>query len=158
MPKYRLLTLEELKALEKEFIDYLILNSIAADDWEKLKKEDIDSANHIIDLFSDVVFESIMRKVDYLEYREEKNLKTFQCLPEKIVLVGMMAGPEADVDFTDPVSLLNATLNPPDSLKVYTSEKAYTKQREIELFEMTEAGCSITDGKLFKTLCLSLPK
>ena len=158
MPKYRLLTIEELKALEKEFIDYLILNSITADNWEKLKKEDIDSANHVIDLFSDVVFEGIMRKVNYLEFRESKHLKTFQCLADKIVLAGMMATPDTDVDFTDSVSLLNATLNPPDALKVYTSEKAYAGQREVELFEMIEAGCTITDGKLFKTLCLSLPK
>jgi len=48
-------------------------------------------------------------------------------------------------------------LNPPEGLKVFTIEKEYTVQREIELFRMTESGCTISDGKLFKTLCLSLP-
>ena len=52
MPKYRLLTLEELQELEKEFVEYLVLNGITADDWEKIKKENPSSARHIIELLN----------------------------------------------------------------------------------------------------------
>lgn len=158
MPKYRSLSLKELEALEKDFIEYLILNGIAADDWEKLKKEDPSKAEHVIDLFSDVVFESIFRKVEFLEYREAKEIKTFQCLAEKLVLVGMKADSHSEADFTDPDFIHKAAQAPPDALKIYTSEKPYSKERELELFEMTETGCFISDGKIFKTLCLALPR
>jgi hypothetical protein len=157
MSKYRLLTLEELYELEKEFIDFLILNNIAADEWEQLKKEDPETTDRILNLFSDVVFESIMRKVEYLEYREQKEIKTFQCLAHKLVLVGLEANEQSEVDFNDPSYIQKAIQNSPASLKIYTSEKPYSKSRELELFEMIRAGCTISDGKLFKALCLALP-
>ncbi len=157
MPKYRLLTPEELQELEQEFIEYLIVNGIVAEEWERIKQEDPDKAQHIIDLFSDVVLEGVMRKVKFLEYRDRYELKTFQCLPNKLVLVGISAPAQSDVDFNDAAFLSKAATNPVNGLKVYTTEKAYKTERELELFEMIQAGCLIADGQLFKTLCLALP-
>jgi hypothetical protein len=157
MSKYRPLSLDELKELEKEFIEFLVLNGITAEDWERIKKEDTAKANHIIDLFSDVVFESIMRKIQFLELRREKQIQTFQCLPDRLVLVGLTAINDNAIDFTNPGYIEEAVSNPPERLHVFTSERIYSKERELELFEMTEAGCTISDGKLFKTLCLALP-
>jgi hypothetical protein len=156
MPKYRYLSLEELQELEKEFVEYLVLNGITADDWEKLKAEDPEKADKVIELFSDVVFESILRKVEYLEYRTPHEVRTFQCLPDRLVVVGMKAENDPEIDFTDSGFIQSAMENPPYSLRVYTTEKHYEKPRELALFEMTEAGCIISDGRLFKTLCLSL--
>ncbi len=156
MPKYRLLSLEELKELEKEFVDYLVVNGITADDWEKIKQEDSKKAAQIIELFSDVVFEGIMRKVKFLEVRTRSELKVFQCLADKLVLVGMSAGPDKDVDFTNPDFIKNAMVDPPSGLKVYTSEKTYDGKREIELFKMIQAGAVIVDDRLFKSLCMAL--
>ena len=157
MPKYRLLTLEELQELEKEFVEYLVLNGITADDWEKIKKENPSSARHIIEFFSDVVFESIMRKVKYLELRTAHEVKVFQCLESKLVLVAMQSTVDPDIDFTNTAYIKNAMNNPPPGLKVYTSEKTYGKVREIEIFEMIRAGALITGDQLFKSLCLALP-
>ncbi len=158
MAKYRPLSLEELQELETEFVNYLILNGIIAEDWEKLKKEEPSKASHIIELFSDMVFETILRKIRFLEFREPKEIRTFQCLDEKLVMVGMKADPSSDADFTDPSYIQRSAQNASDRLNIYFKEKAYTKTREQELFEMTEAGCLISDGKLFKTLSLAIPK
>jgi hypothetical protein len=154
MSKYRLLSLDELKEMEKEFVDFLVVNSITPEDWEKLKMEE--KANSIIEQFSDVVFETIMRKVQYLEHRKEKNMMTYHCLSNKLILVGMEADANSDVNFTDSHYLQTAFMNPPASLRIYTSEKEYSKERELELFDMVQNGCTISDGKLFKNLCLSL--
>ena len=67
--KYRRLTLEELKPLENEFIDFLVVNGVIADDWEQLLANDVEKSNQIIDAFSEVVFEGIMRKTQFLEFR-----------------------------------------------------------------------------------------
>lgn len=158
MAKYRILSLEELQALEKEFISYLILNGIDAGDWEKLKKEDKPAAEEIVEQFSEAVFEKIFRKVEYLEWISPKEIRTFQCLREKIVLVGIKATPESEADFTNPDYIKRTLENPQRDFKIYSTEKEYNKQREEELFEMTTYGCVISDGKLFKALCLSFPQ
>lgn len=156
-PKYRALTQDELGGLEKEFVDYLIVNGITADDWVKIKDEEKDKAEDIIVLFSDVVFEGVMRKVKFLEFREKSDLKAFQCLEEKIILVGMMSE-NREVDFTENEYLETAAQNPPGGVKVYTTEKPYSKVRELELFEMIQAGCSISDGRVFKALLMAMNK
>jgi hypothetical protein len=154
MPKYRLLTKDELVEMEKEFIDFLVVNSILPEDWERLKMEK--RADDVIEQFSDVVFETILRKVVYLESREKQRVMAYHCLADRLVLVCMTAESGSEVNFADPEYLQMAFQNPPTSLKVYTSEKKYTKERELELFEMINAGCAIADGKLFKSLCLAL--
>ncbi|MFL5728677.1 MAG: DUF6495 family protein [Cytophagaceae bacterium] len=157
MPKYRHLTFEELQELEKEFIDFLVLNSITAEDWVKMKKKSPEHAGTLLELFSDVVFESILRKIQFLELRTPKELISCQCLEEQMVIVGMKAPASSNADFTDQNYIQQAFLNPPAELKVYTKTKKYLSDRQTDLFAMTEAGYTITDGKLFKTLSLSLP-
>lgn len=158
MPKYRLLSIGELQELEKEFVNFLILNGIAAEDWNKLKIEDIDAADKIVELFSDVVFEKIFRKVEFLDYISPKEIRTFQCLNEKIVLVGIKTSSEGSVDFTDTNYIQKVLANPSENFKIYSTEKKYTKVREQELFEMTTMGCVISDGRLFKAICMAFPK
>jgi hypothetical protein len=156
MPTYRLLSLEELTELEKEFVEYLVLNGITAEDWVRMKDEDQPGADRIIELFSDVVFEGILRKVNYLEYRAENFVHAFQCLPDKLVLVALETEDDENVNFLDSTFIEEATVNPPDKLFVRTSSKTYSKTRELELFDMIQAGCTISDGGLFKALCLKL--
>ena len=77
MAKYRLLTAEELELFEKEFIDYLVVNGITADDWEKIKSEDQFKAEQIMALFSDVVFEKIMRQTQFLNKIEVASISGY---------------------------------------------------------------------------------
>jgi len=153
-PKYRLLSKEELLSLEKEFIDFLIVNGVMADDWEDIKKDTPDKADDFIKLFSDVILEGILRKTIFLEYRDAVSIKAFQCLKDKIVLIGLDGN--ASLDLTNPSDLEKAIDNPPSGFKVFTTDKRYNKSREKEIFDMIQAGCQISDGKIFKTLSLAL--
>lgn len=156
MAKYRLLTHEELIEMEKEFVDFLILNSIVAADWVQIKNEDPAKVERIIHLFSDVVFEKIMRRTQFLELRGESELKAFQCLKDKFIVVGLNASKIPGANFKDHDFVKRAIENPPSNLEVYTTEIPYKLSREEELFNMTERGFQISDGKLFKALCLAL--
>ena len=156
MPKYRLLSIDELQALEKEFIDYLVVNGITADMWVEIKEHDNDQAEAVVATFSDVVFESILRKTKYLEIREKHFIYTYQCNADNLVLVALETPEAEDVDFTDVNYVAKAMKNPPKSLSVYTKSKPYSKTRELELFDMLQAGCQMTDDKMFKALCLVL--
>ena len=149
---YRRLSKEELQPLEKEFVEFLVLNGITANDWEKMKAEDVAKAERFVELFSDVVFESILRKLSFLEHRVQKSVKAFQCLPDKLVVVTMKVADHEPADFTNASYLAEAARNPPATLKVSYADKGYSTSREKELFEMMQMGCSIADGTLFKTL------
>ena len=153
MSKYRALSIEELESLEKEFVDFLVLNGIMHDDWIKMKKEDPSAALKMTELFSDVVWESILRKAKFLDFRSEHSIKCFQCLEDKIVLVGVDS---TTTDMSSPSFISLETKDYPDDVVAYTTEKKYNKVRELELFEMLNWGCEISEGILFKQLCLAL--
>lgn len=156
MPKYRLLSHDELMEFQKEFIDYLIVNGITATDWQDIKTKKPEEAVKIIGLFSDVILEGSMRKVKFLEIRKPKEVQCFQCLGEKIIMVAMQAGDQIDIDFTSNKGLMEAMTTPPKGLQVFTSEKKYDETREEELFRMTMNGALVSDGKLFKALSMAL--
>lgn len=154
--KYRKLTLEELESLEKEFIDFLVINSITADDWVKIKRETPDRAEQIVELFSDFILDNVLRSIKYLVFKAEKEIYAYQCLDDKIVLVGFKTTSGRDINFREKDFLEEEMLASVKDMKVFTTEKKYTKPREHELFEMMEKGCEISDGRFFKVLCLAL--
>ncbi len=154
-PKYRQLTLPELKELEKEFIEFLIINGIEAKEWESMKVVAHEKAEAMITLFSDVVFEGILRKVTFLEFRSPQDLKAFQCLEERMVLVALHSE-NTTVNFTHDQFSVVTMEKPPTGIRIYTTSKPYNRSREAELFDMLQAGCTLSDGRLFKVLSLAL--
>ena len=141
--------------MEKEFVDFLVVNGIVADEWQGIKANEPDQAQRIISLFSDVVFESILRKTEYLEKWEAGHISTFQCLKDKMVLVQVEAKPSSGVNFLEE-ELQNVLENRRSDLQVFHTSKAYIESRELEIFKMTNQGCVRSNGELFKKLCLLL--
>ncbi|MEM9324666.1 MAG: DUF6495 family protein [Bacteroidota bacterium] len=152
LAKYRMLTLQELEELEKEFVEFLVINGVTVDDWERLRASD--DGNAIITAFSDVVFESIMRQTRFLEHWSPRAVKTFQCLSDKIILVG------ADVKEGSSINLVEANSEQMvqhfGELEFYRSEKPYDSTRESVIYEMISSGCTISDGQLFKKMLLAM--
>lgn len=150
--KYKRLNIEELKALEKEFVSFLASAQITGPDWEKMKKEEAAKAEELIDVFSDLVYEKVMSKINYLEYRDQKSMNIFHCMEDKIMLVGLRVKENSTFDLTaeDVFSQWNeSTIK---AVNVIKTEKKYTKDRGEEVFELLQNGCFITDDKLFKTI------
>lgn len=141
---------------QKEFVEYLIVNGITAPEWEKMKQEQADEAVKIIGLFSDVILEGTMRKVDFLEIRLPKEVQCFQCLKDKLNLMVMTAPESSDIDFTDGAGLMAAMTDPPVGIEVFSAERKYQGERELELYELTTQGAVISDGKLFKALAMAV--
>ncbi len=152
MPKYRLLTNEELIEFKQEFVNYLVINGITAEEWKKILSEDNGKAQNIIDLFSDVVFEKILRKVNFVLKQGKKEIVAFHCMEETIEMCGLVAGENIDVDFTDPEEISLLIAKPIAGLEIIHAEKAYTKVREVEIFELTLNGGLISDGNVYNAL------
>ncbi len=150
MARYRILDEEELKSLEKEFIDFLVLNGIPADEWIIIKR-DPDKSQKMIESFSDVVFEKILREIKYLDHYSPQSIKTFRCDEKQIYLVGVDTG-NAEIDFTTEGGIHQLKTNPPEDLQVYQTSKGYHPNREVEIYRMLQQGCQKSDGNLFQSL------
>lgn len=156
--RYRRLTREELGYLEKEFIEFLIINGIAADDWVGLKEQDIEKAEQLIDLFSNFVFEKILSETVFLEHRTDQSIYCFFYQKERILLAGIELPSPINGDLWDNAYIDPLISNPPAHIEVIQSEKEYTKERPDEIFEMIKKGARITDGQLFKKITLAALK
>lgn len=153
-PKYRRLTTKELEGLEKDFIQFLIINGVTADDWQSMKVDKPEAVKDMVTLFSDTVMESTLRSVRFLDYRSAGDLMSFQCLNDRMVLVGAKSeGSNADFSSENAFARL---IEDDATMQVYTLNKAYKQWREQEIFEMIENGCEIGDGTLFRMLCKGL--
>ncbi len=153
--KYRRLTKEELPELEKEFINFLSVNGITGPDWEKIKKERPTEADQHVDVFSDMVFEKVLKDVHYLEFRTPNDLKVFHCLKDKIVMMGIFIDGPSELDFTQKQGheeMIAAMKKANAQIKLYQAEKTYSKERALELFDMMENGCLIAKKEIFEML------
>ncbi len=130
--KYVRLSKEELEEMEKEFVDFLVVNGITAEDWVAIKENEPLNADEIINQFSDVVWESILRSTNYLNKVEDTTAYYFKCEEEEIKLKKVVKTETA--------------------AEVYTATKKYTQVRELEMFDMIQKGCTISDGKDYEVL------
>ncbi len=152
MAKYRTLTLDELQSMEKEFVDFLVLNGIPGDDWVKLKNKDPEKADSICDAFSDVVFTKILKNCRYIERHAPKQIVSIFCDENKMFLMGLDAPEDMIIDFTDKVEIEKLKANPPKGLQTVKSEKEYSTEREVEIWEMLNNGFFVANQKLYMAL------
>lgn len=151
MTKYRLLNNEELATFEDEFVKYLVVNGISADDWKKMLEEDAENAQKIVDLFSDVVFEKVMRQAKFLVIKRKSYIQSIQCNSDKMIMAALSTK-DASIDLTD---FDFSSIKDFSAFEVHKAEKPYSKPREQEMFDLTEIGYSISNGELFKALILA---
>jgi len=152
MAKYRLLTHQELESMEKEFIDFLVLNGITGDDWEKLKVKHPDNAEGICESFSDVVFTKILKQCRYIESHTPKHLVAVFCDENEMHLLGLEAPSESTIDFTNKDEFERLKTDPPEGIQRIKSKKKYESDREMEIWDMLNNGFFISDQKLYMAL------
>ena len=148
---FRRLNNDELTALEKPFINFLVANTITGGDWEKMKTSEPERASKLVDIFSDFIFEERLRKVQFIQHQEPKELRLFRCGDEKMELIGLQVAGNAPIDFTKEENLAKMSAYT-EGVKMYRAEKKYTRGREREIFELMENGCRVSDGVLFERL------
>ena len=150
--KYKRLSTEELNALEKEFINFLSSMQITGADWQKMKIRENIKAEELITVFSDLVYDKVLKKIKFLEYRDAKTLNIFNFLENKISLIGIRVKDQSSLNLTSDDIFSQWTESNLSSINLIKSEKNYTKERELEIFELLQTGCLITDDKLYNLL------
>jgi len=153
---YRRLRREELEELEPQFVRFLAAQSIPGEDWVKLKVTDEARANTLIDQFSNMVFDDVIKRTKYAEQRTERQLLTFRCGDEKLELRGLVIDGETSLDLRreEPANEMMAKLKLSDAkLKLISAERIYRPDRKTEVFALLEQQAKISQGpELFELL------
>ena len=85
MAYYNKLGQSELDQLKDDFVKFLVLNGITGDDWEKMKSDAPENAEAMLEQFSEVVYESSLRKASFLLMVEEHTVRSFQCNSDTVL-------------------------------------------------------------------------
>jgi len=152
--KYRQLTKEQFEALHEDFSKFLATQQIDASEWEQMKTAKPEMAEEELNIFSDVVWEDVLNKVDFLEHISEKHINLFKCHSKEIIRIYIKLN-DKNKSFLKPEDYNWFLENPLDnSFEYFKASKKYSEERNLELFKLIEMGSEISKGELFKKLLL----
>lgn len=147
--KYRQLTKEQFQSLHKEFAQFLATQSIDAKQWSNIKSETPKVALEIMDVFSDIVWDDVLKKTNYVEHFSEKTINLFKCNNQEIKRIVIKVSGNKNVLKNDDFTWL--LKNPfAKEVEIFKGTKIYNLARNKEIFDLIEKGAFISNGNLFK--------
>lgn len=150
--KYRQLSKEQFEALHKEFAQFLATQQIDIKEWNEIKKTKPEVADEELNLFSDVVWDDALTKTKYLEHFSKQNINLFKCNEREILRIVVNVSKQ-DFDFLNDNDYQWFIDNTNDaSVEFMKGAKKYSKERNMELFDLIEKGSVISNGKLYEAL------
>lgn len=150
--KYRQLSKEQFEALHKEFAQFLATQQIDIKEWNEIKKTKPEVADEELNLFSDVVWDDALTKTKYLEHFSKQNINLFKCNEREILRIVVNVSKQ-DFDFFNNKDYQWFIDNTNDaSVEFMKGAKKYSKERNMELFDLVEKGSVISNGKLYESI------
>ena len=148
--KYTRLTKEQFEELNQEFINFLATQSITAKEWKEIKKQKPAVAEEELDVFSDLVWEGVLSKVDYLENIAPQHMYLFNAGETQLRLIGLkIKREEIDLTTKEGFAWLRENLMS-DEVELFNADKSIETDKNIKIFELIKQGSTITKGELFK--------
>ena len=147
--KYTRLTKEQFEELHQEFINFLATQSITAEEWKDIKTNKPAVAEQELDVFSDLVWEGVLTKAEYLENISPQHIYLFYLGESEIELIGLKLNTK-DVDLTtkEGFAWLRENLMS-DDVEIFNARKAYSNDKQLDKFALIQQGSVITKGDLF---------
>lgn len=147
--KYRRLTKEQFEELHQEFINFLATQSINADEWNDLKENKPEVAEAELDVFSDLIWEGVLKGAKYLEHISPKHMHLFAVYEEYIHVIAVILKNEVDMTTSEGFNWLRENLMD-DKVEFLQAKKEHSEDRNLDVFKLIEQGAIITKGDLFK--------
>jgi hypothetical protein len=148
--KYSRLTKEQFEELHQEFINFLATQSVTADEWANLKVNKPELAETELDVFSDLIWEGVLNKAEYLEHISAQHMYLFWLGEDamKAIVVNVKTD-NIDITTTEGYNWLRDNLMN-DNVEFLQADKAYSDDKNLDKFKMIEQGAVITKGDLFR--------
>ncbi|MBP93209.1 MAG: hypothetical protein CMC55_03715 [Flavobacteriaceae bacterium] len=149
--KYARLTKEQFEELHQEFINFLATQSITADEWTDIKTNKPEVAEQELDVFSDLVWEGVLKKVIYIEHISPQQMHLFHLKDEHMHLIAVKLKNPIDLTTKDGFSWLRENLMD-DDVEFLQAKKEYSDDKNADKFQLIQQGGVITKGALFQYL------
>ena len=147
--KYRQLTKEQFESLHQEFALFLASQSIDVKEWKTIKEEQPNVAEEELNVFSDVVWDDVLTKTNYIEHFSEKSANLFKCDENEIHRIAIKIS--WDINLLEQKGFEWLMQNPMDnSVEIFKGSKPYHLERNQEIFDLIEKGSSISKGEIFE--------
>ncbi|MGL2986270.1 DUF6495 family protein [Flavobacterium sp. RSSA_27] len=150
--KYTRLTKEQFEELHQEFTTFLATQSIDKAEWDTIKKEKPEVAEQELDVFSDLIWEGVLTKAQFLEHFSKNHIFLFQCFAtevKSIVLKSLV--PEVDFLTKEGLQWLSDNMFT-DTIEMKVGKKVFTEERNYSLFQLIQQGAFLSDGQLFNQI------
>ena len=150
--KYARLTKEQFEELHPEFINFLSTQSIDKQEWDKIKLETPEVAEQELDIFSDLIWEGVLTRAEYLEHFSKNYIFLFHCFDtyvQSIVLKSLV--PEINFLTKEGLQWLSDNMFT-DTIEMKVGKKEFTEERNSSLFQLIQQGAFLSDGQLFKQI------
>lgn len=147
--KYARLTKEQLEEMQEEFSTFLATQGIDAKEWTEIKTKKPELAEEEIDIFSDLVWDNVLAKVNYLEHFSKQQMFLFKIKEFEISLIALKIDNSA-INLLTPEGYqwLRSHLKD-DQVTLYTSTKPIGEERNSDIFALIKQGANITKGELY---------
>ena len=148
--KYSRLTKEQFEEMHTEFINFLSTQAIDKAEWDKIKVEQPEIAEQELDVFSDLVWEGVLSKTEFLEHFSKNHIFLFQCFDtyvKSIVLKSLV--PETNFLTKEGLQWLSDNMFT-ETIEMKIGKKEFTEDINQSLFELIQQGSFLSDGQLFK--------
>lgn len=148
--KYARLTKEQLEELLPEFIRFLASQSIDKAEWDSLKAEKPEVAEQEIDVFSDLIWDNVLEKAEWLEHYSKNHIFLFKLNKENMESIIIHAHtPHADFLTEGGLQWLNENIFS-DEVQLTRGRKAFGEDKNAEIFSLIQQGAALSDGELYK--------
>ncbi len=156
--RFRLLTNEELSVLEKDLIAFLVINGVDGSEWEKINVNEPDKALQLVEIFSDTVLEKVYSKIEYVEFRSEKNCIIFFVKDSETELISLQLNENSEANLLTVESIHETLKNHSKDIQLFTTTKKHHKTREEEVHLLIEQGCVPSAKEFWVSLMKILEK
>ena len=147
--KYRQLTKEQFESLHEDFARFLATQSIDVNEWNQIKKEKPKIAEDEMNVFSDVVWDDVLTKTNYIEHFSKTSVNLFKCEENEIHRIAIKVN--WDINLLEQDGFEWLMQNPMDnSVDIFKGSKSYKSERNLEIFDLIEKGSSISKGEIFE--------
>lgn len=147
--KYRQLTKEQFESLNHEFAQFLATQKIDVNEWKEIKANKPELAEEELNIFSDLVWEDVLNKVNYLEHFSKTSVNLFKTEKDEISRIVVQVNKEIDLLSQEGYEWL--LKNPKDeAVDYFKGSKPYARERNPEIFDLIEKGSQIARGELFE--------
>lgn len=148
--KYTRLTKEQLEHMHEDFINFLASQQIDKAQWDQMKENSAELAEQQLDFFSDLVWEDVLAKAEFLEHFSKNHIFLFAIGTSSIHSI-VIKSLQQDIDFLTKEGLqwLSDAIFT-EEVQVKYGSKELSEDKSQQIFEIIQQGAILSDGVLYK--------